>query len=185
MKDEKIETSLASVSGAMQSVRQWSNTIKDDLAPQITAARAVQEIAKEGRPYILVVEDDVFQHTVLRIALKDLGAAIGIAASGADALASLQVRRPDLILMDFNLPDMEGVDVIRQIKAVEQYSNIPVIMVSGRQERNVILDCKAVGVVDFVLKPFDRATLLSKVRRWIADTKSASAPEAGDRSRVD
>jgi FixJ family two-component response regulator len=40
-------------------------------------------------------------------------------------------------------------------------------------------------VVDFVLKPFDRATLLSKVRRWIADTKSASAPEAGDRSRVD
>jgi CheY-like chemotaxis protein len=185
MKAEKIETSLASVSGAMQSVRQWSNTIKDDLAPQITAARAVQEIAKEGRPYILVVEDDVFQHTVLRIALKDLGAAIGIAASGADALASLQVRRPDLILMDFNLPDMEGVDVIRQIKAVEQYSNIPVIMVSGRQERNVILDCKAVGVVDFVLKPFDRATLLSKVRRWIADTKSASAPEAGDRSRVD
>ena len=185
MKAEEVEASLASVSGAMQSVRQWSNTIKDDLAPQITAARALQEIAEESRPYILVVEDDVFQHTVLRIALKDLGAAIGISASGADALASLQVRRPDLILMDFNLPDIEGVDVIRQIKAVEQYSNIPVIMVSGRQERNVILECKAVGAVDFVLKPFDRATLLSKVRRWIADTKSASTPEVGDRPRLD
>ena len=184
MKAEEVEASLASVSGAMQSVRQWSNTIKDDLAPQIAAARALQEIAEETRPYILVVEDDIFQQRVLRIALRDFRAAIGFSASGADALASLQVRRPDLILMDFNLPDIEGVDVIRQIKAVEQYSNIPVIMVSGRQERNVILECKAVGAVDFVLKPFERDTLLSKVRRWIADTKSASTPEGGDRPRL-
>jgi CheY-like chemotaxis protein len=185
IKAENVEASLASVSGAMQSVRQWSDTIKDDLAPQIAAASALQEMAEESRPYILVVEDDVFQHRVLRIALKDLGAAIGISVSGADALASLQVRRPDLILMDFNLPDMEGADLIRQIKAVEQYSNIPVIMVSGRQERNVILECKAVGAVDFVLKPFERDTLLSKVRRWITDTDAASTPEAGQRPRKD
>ena len=134
----------------------------ENVEASLAAASALQEMAEESRPYILVVEDDVFQHRVLRIALKDLGAAIGISVSGADALASLQVRRPDLILMDFNLPDMEGADLIRQIKAVEQYSNIPVIMVSGRQERNVILECKAVGAVDFVLKPFERDTLLSK-----------------------
>ncbi len=171
LKTEELEPSLASVSGAMQSVRQWSNTIKDSLAPQIDAARALQEIAEESRPYILVVEDDVFQHTVCRIALKDLDAALGFSASGVDALASLQVRRPDLILMDFNLPDMEGAELMRQLKTVERYSNIPVIMVSGRQERTVVLECKAAGAADFVLKPYDRDTLLFKVRRQLTGQK--------------
>jgi CheY-like chemotaxis protein len=177
VKTEEVENRLASVAGAMQSVRQWSSTISEDLAPQIAAVKALQVIADEIPPHILVVEDDLFQHKLLQRILGDLHATVVFAKSGAEALATLQKHRPDLILMDFNLPDMRGVDITRQIKAVDRYSAVPVIMVTGRQERSVVLECKAAGAVDFIVKPFERDTMLSKIRHWLQVTGPARATQ--------
>ena len=75
----------------------------------------------------------------------------------------LRKRRPDLILMDVQMPDIDGVELTRRLKASEAYAGIPVIMLTGQSEKEVIVDSLGAGAIDFVVKPFDRDTLLKKV----------------------
>ena len=86
-------------------------------------------------------------------------------ASGHDALSALRQRPPDLIIMDVNLPDINGIEVTRRLKSTGEYAEIPVIMLTGQSERDVIMSSRSVGAIDFVVKPFDRDVLLKKVSR--------------------
>jgi CheY-like chemotaxis protein len=176
VKSDEVGARLSSVSGALQSVREWSTRINDDLAPQLSAAKAVQEIVDARPPHMLIVDDDVFQHRLIALMLAETHATMAFAASGAEALAALQKQVPTLILLDFNLPDMKGSDIVRQIKAVERYAGIPIVMLTAQSERSVVLECKSLGAVDFVVKPFTRDTLLAKVKKWLATTASGTAP---------
>jgi DNA-binding response OmpR family regulator len=74
--------------------------------------------------------------------------------------------------MDLDLPDVQGIDVTRQIKSVERYSSVPIIMITGHNEKRLVLECRAAGAEDFVVKPFERDVLLSKVRRALQRARS-------------
>lgn len=90
------------------------------------------------------------------------------ADSGTQALNILRKRQPDLILMDLDMPGMNGLETLRRIKATPQWAAIAVMMVTGQSGKEMVVDCLKAGAVDFVVKPLDRETFLKKVARFLA-----------------
>ncbi|MBC7857972.1 MAG: response regulator, partial [Burkholderiaceae bacterium] len=79
----------------------------------------------------------------------------------------LRKCQPDLVLMDINLPDIDGVEVTRRLKLAEQFAGIPVIMITGQSGKDMVIESLNAGAADFVVKPFDKPTLLGKVRKFL------------------
>jgi CheY-like chemotaxis protein len=129
------------------------------------AAHATPAPPTSIRPSILVVDDDEFQHKLLALMLEPEGFAVHFAASGSEALRKLSVAPVSIILMDFNLPDMNGIEVIKRLKDEPLLAAIPVIMITGSSERDIVLNSRRNGAVDFVVKPVERSILLDKLRR--------------------
>jgi CheY-like chemotaxis protein len=114
---------------------------------------------------ILVVDDDEYHRELAGRILKSQGFDVRYAGSGGEALELLASTRIDLILMDFLMPDMNGLDVIKRLAAEPQLAVIPVIMITGNSERDLVLTSAQVGAVDFIVKPWDRGTLMAKIWR--------------------
>lgn len=167
LKSGEIATELNAMSAAVQPMRDWAGALTQDLAPQLETARALQTLAERVRPLVLLVDDDEFQHHLLGTLLKRENIELACAASGAQALASLRQRRPDLILMDVGLPDIDGVEVTRRIKAIDQYAAVPIVMITGQSDKDVVVQSVKVGAADFVVKPFNQEKLLVKIRHHL------------------
>ena len=115
------------------------------------------------RPMILVVDDDEFQHKIVGALLASENYRLVFAGGGVEALNIMRKTQPDLILMDIMMPDLDGIETTRRLKTMPQLANVPVIMVTGKSEGAAVRDSMKAGAADFVVKPFDRATLLEKV----------------------
>lgn len=115
---------------------------------------------------ILVVDDDTSN---LTLAQKILGKEFRIAAanSGMVALKYLENKCPDLILLDINMPDMDGFEIMEKLQSMEKVAHIPVIFLTADNDPETETRCFAVGAVDFVAKPFLPDVLLSRVRRTL------------------
>jgi CheY-like chemotaxis protein len=123
------------------------------------------------RPNILVVDDDDFQHKLIGKLLEKKNYHLVFASSGAEALNMMRKAQPDLILMDIMMPDMDGMETMRTLKAIPNLAKIPVIMITGKSEGKVVSDSLKAGAADFVVKPFDQATLIAKMDHALAITK--------------
>ena len=84
-----------------------------------------------------------------------------------DAQRHLSLNTPDLILMDFRLPDSDGIVLTRELKDKPASQGIPVIMLTGQTEKQVIVESRRAGAVDFVAKPSNRDLLLKKVAQHL------------------
>ena len=149
---------------AVRPVREWAAGIQDELAPQLASVRSLQALANLLRPQVLAVDDDEFQLHLLQRMFAAAEFDLTCAGSGVEALASLRRHRPDLILMDFHLPGIDGVEVTRRLKAAGQFRDIPVVMITGNSGKEVVVKSLQAGAADFLVKPFDRDTLLAKIR---------------------
>ena len=164
LKTGEIATRLDAVAAAVKPMREWAGSLKAELAPQFESARALKTLAERVQPLVLVVDDDEYQHKLLRALLRDERLELLFAASGDEAFAALRRRRPDLILMDFELPDIDGVEAVRRIKSVESLAAVPIVMITGRSDKRVVVQSVNAGASGFLVKPFNQQTLLAKVR---------------------
>jgi CheY-like chemotaxis protein len=123
-------------------------------------------MANAIRPLVLIVDDDDFQHKMIAKILGAESYNFAFATSGSEAMSILRNTRPDLILMDVMMPDLDGLEMTRRLKNAPHLASIPVMMISGKSEGNVVLNCLKAGAADFVVKPFDRETLKAKVAKW-------------------
>lgn len=137
------------------------------MRPHLEAARALRTMAEKVSATILVVDDDELMRKLPRTVLAQENYELMFAASGIEALNLLRKRRPDLILMDMMMPDIDGMETTRRIKSAERLSTIPVIMVTGNSEKSVVTNCLKSGAADFVVKPFNREILLDKIRKFL------------------
>jgi signal transduction histidine kinase len=113
---------------------------------------------------ILVVDDEPDTLALLTSVLTEAGYRVRPADSGSLALASVATSAPDLILLDMRMPDMDGLETCRQLKARKESCEIPVVFVSGSADADARAGALDLGAVDFVTKPFNRAELLARVR---------------------
>ncbi len=121
----------------------------------------------DHRQVLLIVDDEPRNIELLRAMLAPDGFRFRTAASGSEALASIAQHQPDLVLLDIMMPDMDGHEVLRQIKADAATSNIPVIMVTALDDRKSRLSSLDAGAEDFLTKPVDRAELRARVRNLL------------------
>ncbi len=115
-------------------------------------------------PRLLLVDDEPRNLTLLEALLAPLGMPTSRANSGREALEAFQQLKPDLILLDVMMPDLDGIDVLTHIRAHELGTHLPVILVTGQHDREDRLRGFEAGADDFLEKPVDRALLLTRVR---------------------
>jgi DNA-binding response OmpR family regulator len=125
---------------------------------------------------ILVVDDEPKIVQLARDYLEHAGFAVLTARDGRAALATVRASKPDLIILDLGLPEMDGLDVTR---ALRKDSNVPVIMLTARTEETDKLVGLELGADDYITKPFSPKELVARVRavlrRWDAATANAGA----------
>jgi two-component system, OmpR family, KDP operon response regulator KdpE len=110
---------------------------------------------------LLLVEDDAVLVETLVISLEARGFEVDTASDGAAALDALRRRAPDLVVLDLGLPDMDGVEVVRQLRT---WSDLPVLVLSARDAEDSKVAALDAGADDYVTKPFGINELLARVR---------------------
>jgi two-component system, OmpR family, KDP operon response regulator KdpE len=112
-------------------------------------------------PVIIVIEDDPSIRRFLRTSLGTHGFSVFEADTGKQAIVEVGVRKPDLVILDLGLPDMDGIDVI---KAIRTWSAVPIIILSARSSEQQKIDALDVGADDYLTKPFGFGELLARMR---------------------
>ncbi len=165
---ESLIPTLEHVVQAAQPVQEWVDTITSELAEPLSATQAMVHRAKLSRPRLLVVDDDVFMRRLLKQVLASAKYEVEAVGTASEARLFLTTNRPDLILMDVLLPDANGILLTREIRTGQFGPDIPVIMLTGQIEKQVIVQSRQAGAVGFVAKPFNRDILLKKVAQHLA-----------------
>ncbi|NNK65205.1 MAG: phosphate regulon transcriptional regulator PhoB [Rhodobacteraceae bacterium] len=129
------------------------------------------------RPYVLVVEDEPAQREVLAYNLEAEGFDVGRAESGDEALLLLEEASPDVIVLDWMLPGVSGIEVCRQVKSRTDTRSIPVIMLSARSEEVDRVRGLETGADDYVIKPYSVIELMARVRSQLRRTRPATVGE--------
>ena len=87
--------------------------------------------------------------------------------SGMRALRYLKEEKPDLIVMDIKMAQMDGIETLREIRTMEDREDIPVIMLTGVEDKDVVVESARLGIDDYILKPFYSDELIKRIRRVI------------------
>lgn len=116
---------------------------------------------------ILIVDDSMSLRTTLAIALRDGGYEVTEAVDGQDALRKLDGRKFNLIISDVNMPNLDGINFVKQAKLLAAYRFTPVLMLTTEGDEKKKMEGKAAGVKAWMVKPFQPPMLLDAVSRLV------------------
>ncbi len=123
-----------------------------------------ENIKKEKKPLILVVDDIVKNLQVIGNSLVETGYDISVAFNGLQAIDTAKLIKPDLILLDVMMPQVDGFEVCRRLKELEETKNIPIIFLTAKNETEDIIRAFELGGVDYITKPFHKAEILARIK---------------------
>jgi CheY-like chemotaxis protein len=134
-----------------------AHNARKEVTPVQTAAVAVKTV--------LVVDDGPDARDMMATLLRLEGYHARTAEGGAEALAAIEADRPDLVLLDLTMPDMDGFEVLRRLRADPRHDRLPVVMFSGIGDPRVADEARRLGAADFVLKGGGLDPVLTSIRR--------------------
>jgi two-component system, OmpR family, phosphate regulon response regulator PhoB len=140
--------------------------------PEIASTGAAQNSTSLARPLVLIVEDEASLVTMLRYNLEKQGFRVDEAGDGQEALTRIAENTPDLVLLDWMLPVMSGIEVCRQIRRRPSTRELPVIMVTARTEDQDAVRGLNTGADDYINKPVNMDALLARMRALLRRTNS-------------
>jgi len=126
-------------------------------------------------PRVLVIDDEAQIRRFLDIGLRAEGYQVVLAATGAEGLGLAATQSPDIVVLDIGLPDMEGHDVLRELRT---WSQVPVVMLSVRDAETEKVKALDTGANDYVTKPFGIQELMARLRVLLRQSAKAGQPEA-------
>jgi two-component system KDP operon response regulator KdpE len=126
-----------------------------------------------GEPLVLVIEDEVPIRRFLKVALTDHGFSFREAATAQEGLDKAVNERPDLIILDLGLPDIDGLEVTKRLR---EWTQIPIIILSAREKENDKVAALDAGADDYLTKPFGVAELLARIRVALRHASKISQP---------
>jgi len=125
------------------------------------------------QPNVLIVEDEPPLVELLSYNLEKAGFQIHIARDGEEALLAVEERKPDLILLDWMLPYVSGIEICRRIRRNPETRNVPIIILTARGEEDDRIRGLEAGADDYVVKPFSPSELVARVRAVLRRTRPA------------
>ncbi|MBW2644096.1 MAG: response regulator [Deltaproteobacteria bacterium] len=115
---------------------------------------------------VLIVDDFATMRRILRNILKQIGFKNMIEAdNGKNALKELKKEKVDLIMCDWNMPEMPGIDLLKNMKADDELKDIPFVMVTAEAQKDNIVEAVKAGVSNYVVKPFTAETINEKLKK--------------------
>jgi sigma-B regulation protein RsbU (phosphoserine phosphatase) len=136
-----------------------------------TAMQSQTQTQASNAGVVLVVDDEPVTRTVVRSHLTNAGYEVLVASSGQEALASLQTRRPDLIVLDQMMPQMTGVELTRELRGSPELREVPIILMTASRAEEDLEAAFAAGANDYLSKPVPKTLLLSRVESALAATQ--------------
>ena len=124
------------------------------------------------RPKILIIDDDQSITNMLEFLLESRGYDVSSAHDSLTGVGMACSNTPNLILLDYGLPDKDGLAFLKHIREFEDLRDTPVIMITARGMKEIITKSLQLGVVDFIVKPFEIENLVERVVNWapLSDT---------------
>ena len=147
-------------------IAEWNERVRRELFPE-TATNA-SKAPDKTKGTVLVVEDHEFQRRIQSKILREEGYTIVSAANAVEAMKVLRNLRPLLILLDIDLPDLDGLQLTRRLRSTTIFRTTPVVIVSGVNDKATIEKSRSAGATMFLAKPFDRKALIDKVQAALA-----------------
>jgi len=118
---------------------------------------------------ILAVDDSPTMRRIIVNTLRRAGFNNVIEASdGKDALAKMKIEKPNFVITDWNMPEMDGLTFITTLRSIDEYKELPVLMVTTRSVKEDIVDAMKAGVNNYIVKPFTPDTLKAKIDQMVA-----------------
>ncbi|WP_300527299.1 phosphate regulon transcriptional regulator PhoB [Maricaulis sp.] len=134
-------------------------------------------------PHVLVVEDEDALATLLQYNLEKEGYNVSAAADGEEALIMAEEETPDLVLVDWMLPKVSGIEVCRRLRSRQETANVPIIMLTARGEETDRVRGLDTGADDYIVKPFSMTELFARIRAVLRRIRPGLAEDvikAGD-----
>ncbi len=122
---------------------------------------------------ILVVDDAITIRLLAKKALFQEGYEVQLCVDGLDALNTAKQAQFDLVISDINMPNMNGFALVKALRALPEYENVPIFMLTTESSKEVAMEGKRLGVNAWVVKPFNPAKLLNAIRAMLAHSESA------------
>ncbi|ESQ85869.1 MULTISPECIES: phosphate regulon transcriptional regulator PhoB [unclassified Asticcacaulis] len=116
------------------------------------------------KPYIIIAEDEDALGTLLSYNLEKEGYEVGLATDGDEALVMIKERVPDLLVCDWMMPKVSGIEVCRRVRQQTQTRNLPIVMLTARSEETDRIRGLDTGADDYVVKPFSMVELMARIR---------------------
>lgn len=115
----------------------------------------------------LVVDDSASMRQLISFAIQDAGYAVLLAENGKDALDKLGTEKIDMVITDLNMPDMDGIELITQLRNRPEHKFTPIVMLTTEAQDDKIKEGKAVGASGWIVKPFSPEQLMNVVRKFL------------------
>ncbi len=132
---------------------------------------AAELLAGHHDAHLLLVEDDDISREVACELIEGVGPRVDLASNGREALAKAADRRYDLVLMDLQMPDMDGAETTRALRRLPGYAKVPVLALTGNAFADDRRRCLDAGMNDFIAKPVDPDRLFARLAHWLDDTR--------------
>ena len=132
-------------------------------------------MGRTGQPKVLLVEDEPAQRTVLAYNLEAEGFAVTQADNGEDAMVLVDEEEPDIIILDWMMPKVSGIEVCRRLKMRPETRGIPIIMLSARSEEVDRVRGLETGADDYVIKPYSVLELMARARAQLRRVRPSTA----------
>ncbi len=165
---------LVAEPGAAERMR----TRADELARIVAEIRVPTTTAAKTRGHVLLVEDDAEQRKFVQTSLEQFGYKVSVASNGAIGLVTAESEHPDLIILDWAMPVMDGLTTCRRLKAQPSTSGIPIMMIANRVDVDDKVLALETGVQDFLVKPLHPKELSARVAQLISWRKQFLAHKA-------
>ena len=159
-------------------IRLMGGSYDDDSAAAPAPQANLQALATIRGARVLLAEDNELNQQVAGELLADAGLLVDIAANGRIAVAMAQQQAYDIILMDMQMPEMDGVEATRALRALPQFASVPIVAMTANAMQADRELCLEAGMVDFVSKPIEPDELWRTLLRWIAPRHAALAAVA-------
>lgn len=117
---------------------------------------------------ILLVEDDRTFSSIIAIGLRSKGYNVETAFDGIEGLKKVLGYKPDLVILDVNMPKLSGFDVAKKLKETDEFKKIPIIMLTALSQNTNIQRGYSLGVEDYLIKPFNVEHLFIKIKKYLS-----------------